>query len=262
AGEEVHRYDARGNLSETVVRDARGATLSRTVYEYEFDEFGNWVKQTASVAVLNAGKSGFEPVEITNRRITYYQTGAGTKTIGAKTSGSPVAVDDSVPTTNEERRGAHADAESARQALHADGERASATPRVDADARRTAAPADAEARRTYTRGGATSQRAGSSGAGAQTREVKVGTLNDRATSLPRPAFPVMGKRLAEPVTVSVEVVVDQTGRVVEAKAQNGPLALRESAEAAARRATFFPFYEEGRPVRARGWLNFGFLFEP
>ncbi|MFL6228116.1 MAG: hypothetical protein ACJ741_04995, partial [Pyrinomonadaceae bacterium] len=85
AGEEVHRYDARGNLSETVVRDARGATLSRTVYEYEFDEFGNWVKQTASVAVLNAGKSGFEPVEITNRRITYYQTGAGTKTIGAKT---------------------------------------------------------------------------------------------------------------------------------------------------------------------------------
>jgi hypothetical protein len=245
AGEEVHRYDARGNLAETVVRDARGATLSRRIYEYDFDDFGNWVKQTASVAVVNAGKAGFEPVEITNRRITYYQTGAP---FGAKTSGGAVAEDDSAPTTNEERRGAHADAESSRPTTHVDGESQRTTPHVAAENRRTTSRADAEGSRTAAR--------------AKGREVNVGTLNDRATSLPRPAFPVTGKRLAEPVTVSVEVVVDETGRVAEAKAQNGPAALREAAESAARRATFFPFYEEGRPVRARGWLNFGFLFAP
>jgi hypothetical protein len=234
AGEEVHKYDARGNLAETIVRDAHGATLSRRVYEYVFDEFGNWVKQTASVAVVNAGAAGFEPVEITNRRITYYQTG---EVVGAKTSVSAVIEENSPSILNEERRGAHADAEGVR-----------ATPRVDAESRQTTSRAEAEGSRTA--------------AHVKGREINVGTLNDRATSLPKPAFPVVGKRLAEPITVSVEVVVDQTGRVAEAKAQNGPAALREAAESAARRATFFPFYEEGRPVRARGWLNFGFLFSP
>jgi hypothetical protein len=245
AGEEVHRYDARGNLAETIVRDAHGATLSRRIYEYVFDEFGNWVKQTASVAVVNAGAAGFEPVEITNRRITYYQTG---EVVGAKTSGAAVVEDDSVPTTNEERRGAHADAETTRPTPHATGESRRPTPPVVAENRRTTARAEAEGSCTA--------------AHVKGREINVGTLNDRATSLPKPAFPITGKRLEEPITVSVEVVVDQTGRVAEAKAQNGPPALREAAEVAARRATFFPFYEEGRPVRARGWLNFGFLFAP
>jgi hypothetical protein len=245
AGEEVHKYDARGNLAETIVRDAHGATLSRRIYEYVFDEFGNWVKQTASVAVVDAGKAGFEPVEITNRRITYYQTG---EVVGVKTSVGAVVEENSASILNEERRGAHADAESSRPTPHVDGESQRPASRVVAENQRTTSRADAEGSRTA--------------AHAKGREINVGTLNDRATSLPRPAFPVTGKRLAEPITVSVDVVVDQTGRVAEAKAQNGPAALREAAESAARRATFFPFYEEGHPVRARGWLNFGFLFSP
>jgi hypothetical protein len=211
-GEEVHKYDAQGNLSETFVRDARGATLSRTVYEYEFDAFGNWVKMTASVAVVSTGKAGFEPVEVTNRTITYYQTG---ESVGAKTqtaAGAQVAVA----------------AKANSVAAHAGGE----------------------------------PREGSRAATAKDREIDVGVLNDRATSLPKPAFVVTARRLDTPVTVSVEVVVDPTGRVVEATAQNGSRAMREAAETAARRATFLPFYSEGRPVRARGRMNFGFYFEP
>ena len=50
-GQETHKYDAQGNLSETVVRDARGAVLSKTIYEYELDKFGNWIQMTASVVV-------------------------------------------------------------------------------------------------------------------------------------------------------------------------------------------------------------------
>ncbi|MDT7603046.1 MAG: hypothetical protein QOF61_1043 [Acidobacteriota bacterium] len=236
-GQEVHRYDARGNLAETIVRDPRGATLSRTVYEYEFDAYGNWVKMTASVAVVNAGKTGFEPCEITNRKIIYYQTA---ESGGAKTpDGAGVAAAD-VPTTNEEQRGVHAEGESPRAPARAGG----------------------ESLRKISRAEGESSHATSHAAVAKVPEVYVGTLNDRATSLPRPTFTVALKRLETPVTVSVEVVVDPTGRVVEAKAQNGSPALREAAESAARRATFLPFYVEGRPVRAKGWLNYGFLFSP
>jgi hypothetical protein len=97
---------------------------------------------------------------------------------------------------------------------------------------------------------------------ANARVIDVGVLNDHATSLPHPAFPVSGRRLDKPITVSVEVVVDQTGLVVEADAPDAPPSLRKVAEDAARRATFFPFYSEGRPVRARGRLNYGFYFAP
>jgi hypothetical protein len=217
AGQEIHSYDAQGNLAETVVRDARGATLSRTVYKYEFDTFGNWVKMTASVAVVNAGKVAFEPVEITNRNITYYlvdETGGAKASDDARARGAgSEKVSDGA-----ERRGAHAEIEK--------------------------------------------RRGGSRVAHADVREIEVGVLNDQATSLPHPAFPVKAKRIDKPITVSVEVVVDITGRVAEAKAQHAPKSLQQAAEDAARRATFFPFYSEGRPVRARGWINFGFYFSP
>jgi hypothetical protein len=211
-GEEVHRYDAQGNLSETILRDARGATLSRTVYEYEFDGFGNWVKMTASVAVLNAGKPGFEPVEVMNRAITYYRIDGG----DAKTFGAA-------------------------------GARVAAPAKADSGAERVTAHAEDKKSRASA---------------AKGREIEVGVLNDRATSMTKPSFVVTAKRLDTPVTVSVEVVVDPTGRVIEATAQNGTQAMREAAETAARRATFLPFYSEGRPVRARGRLNFGFYFAP
>lgn len=216
-GEEVHKYDAQGNLSETLVRDARGATLSRTTYEYEFDAFGNWVKMTASVAVTSAGKSGYEPVEVTNRTITYYR------------------IDD----------------EGGARTPTAAGAQIAAAAKVKSSTERAASHAVDEKPREVSRA-----------AMANGREIEVGVLNDRATSVPKPAFVVTGKRLDVPVTVSVEVVVGPTGRVVEATAQNGPKALREAAESAARRVTFFPFYSEGRPVRARGRMNFGFYFAP
>ncbi|HVG28380.1 MAG TPA: energy transducer TonB [Pyrinomonadaceae bacterium] len=212
-GDEIHKYDAQGNLAETVVRDARGATLSRTVYEYEFDAFGNWVKMTASVAVVSAGKAGYEPVEVTSRSITYYQTDEG---VGANTPTAAGAQVAAAASANPAAKGA----------------------------------------------GGQGPREVSRAAGDEVRELEVGLLNDRATSLPKPAFVVTGKRLDEPVTVSVEVVVDEAGRVVEARAKNGPPALREAVETAALRATFRPFNVEGRPVRARGTMSFAFNFSP
>ena len=211
-GRESHKYDARGNVAETVVRDAGGAVLSRTRYDYEFDAHGNWIKMTASVAVSNAGRVEYEPTEITRRVITYYlvEEPDGQSAPGG-TGGAPV---EAVKVSN---------------------------PSAAASGAKMPPPS------TDARGG----------------DIKdSGVLNERATWLPRPAFPVGVERLKEPLTVSVEVVIDITGRVVSARATSGPKALRDSAERAARLATFLPVYVAGRPVRARGVINYTFNFLP
>ncbi|HEX8423367.1 MAG TPA: energy transducer TonB [Pyrinomonadaceae bacterium] len=221
AGQEAHKYDAQGNLSETVVRDARGAVLSKTIYEYELDEFGNWIQMTASRVVPGSGKIEYEPTEITKRKIIYY------------------LVDEVV---------AHAAAASAT--------REHATPAPVAEGDKVSRRAEnSEAKRPQ----AASQPAD---AAEGTPLLDAGVLNQRTTALPKPASPVSWKRLDAPVTVTVEVVVDITGRVTSARAQGGPEALLEPAESAARRATFLPFYVAGRPVRARGLINYTFDFLP
>jgi hypothetical protein len=71
-GRETYEYDEQGQLKALVVRDARGALLSRTVYTYEFDAQGNWTKMVASLVVRQAGAVRLEPTEVTYRTISYY----------------------------------------------------------------------------------------------------------------------------------------------------------------------------------------------
>lgn len=92
--------------------------------------------------------------------------------------------------------------------------------------------------------------------------VDVGLINDKALNLPPPAYLVGRSARPAPIIVSVEVIIDVTGRVVAARAVEGPPLLHEAAEAAARRAGFFPFRVSGRPVRARGRLEYVFPFDP
>jgi tetratricopeptide (TPR) repeat protein len=65
-------YDASGNIIEMVVRGDDGHILNKEKYEYQFDEFGNWEKMTASIAVYENGNVFYEPFEITYRTITYH----------------------------------------------------------------------------------------------------------------------------------------------------------------------------------------------
>jgi hypothetical protein len=226
AGQETHKHDAQGNLSETVVRDARGAVLSKTIYKYELDEFGNWIQMTASIVVSKSGKIEYEPAEITKRKITYYLT--------------------------DELR-APGDATSATSAARTNATVAPVAAEGDKVSKRVESP-DAKKPQAVLQN--------SLAAAGEASLLNGGVLNTRTTTLPKPAFPVSGKRLDEPVTVSVEVVLDITGRVVEAHAQSGPEALRKPSESAARRASFLPFYVAGRPVMARGLINYTFDYLP
>jgi TonB family protein len=58
--------------------------------------------------------------------------------------------------------------------------------------------------------------------------------------------------------VTIQVVVDETGKVISAEATSGPATLREVALQAALRARFSPTKLSGQPVKVAGSINYKF----
>jgi protein TonB len=90
------------------------------------------------------------------------------------------------------------------------------------------------------------------------RPVSGGVLNGKALEMPRPAYPEMARRAKMSGMVSVEVMIDVSGKVIGARAVSGPEMLREAAERAARQAKFTPALLSGQPVRVSGVINYNF----
>ena len=95
--------------------------------------------------------------------------------------------------------------------------------------------------------------------GGVAKPVDVGTLNDKATSLPKPFYPEEAKRNKVEGQVTVRVVVDENGKVISAQAIDGPQPLRGPAEEAARQATFAPTTQNGITVKVTGVLTYNFV---
>ena len=62
--------------------------------------------------------------------------------------------------------------------------------------------------------------------------------------------------------VSVEVILDESGKVVSATATSGPTILRDAAVQAALRAKFSPTKLSGQPVKVSGVINYKFALVP
>ena len=91
------------------------------------------------------------------------------------------------------------------------------------------------------------------------KPIEGGVLNSKAISLPKPVFPAEARRVKASGRVTVRVVVDENGKVISAQATDGPLPLREAAEAAARQATFEPTTKDGITVKVTGVLTYDFV---
>lgn len=87
--------------------------------------------------------------------------------------------------------------------------------------------------------------------------VIAGVLNNRATSLPVPVCPVSLSGVSGEVVV--DVVFDESGKVIWSHALSGPDALQKCAEDAASRAKFPPFRLQGKPEKVSGVLIYWFL---
>jgi hypothetical protein len=71
-GKEEYKYDDKGNIIEMTLRGSDGSVLSQEKYTYDLDEFGNWKKMTAAIAIYENGTISYEPTQVTYRTLTYY----------------------------------------------------------------------------------------------------------------------------------------------------------------------------------------------
>jgi len=86
-------------------------------------------------------------------------------------------------------------------------------------------------------------------------------LNGRAISLPAPPYPPIAKASHASGTVTVQVLIDEQGRVISAQATGGPSSLRGVAVEAAYRARFTPTYLSKVPVKVSGFITYNFVLE-
>lgn len=93
---------------------------------------------------------------------------------------------------------------------------------------------------------------------APVRPISGGVLNGKALEMPKPLYPETARRAKMTGTVSVEVVIDVSGKVIGARAVSGPEILRDAAERAAKQAKFTPALLSGQPVRVSGVINYNF----
>jgi protein TonB len=89
--------------------------------------------------------------------------------------------------------------------------------------------------------------------------VSKGVINGIAIDLPRPAYPEMAKRMRLQGTVSIQVLIDEEGRVVSAKAISGSPFLTIEAQKAAMRARFSPTRLGDQPVKVSGVITYNFI---
>jgi TonB family protein len=91
--------------------------------------------------------------------------------------------------------------------------------------------------------------------------ISGGVLNGKAISLPKPTYPPVAKAAHASGTVTVQVTVDEEGKVISANAVSGHPLLQAAAVQAARQARFSPTLLAGQPVKVTGVITYNFVAE-
>ena len=84
-------------------------------------------------------------------------------------------------------------------------------------------------------------------------------LNSQALELPKPVYPRMAIQIHLQGTVTVQVLIDESGRVVSAKAIGGHPLLIPEAQRAALQARFSPTVISDQPVKVSGVITYNFV---
>ena len=92
----------------------------------------------------------------------------------------------------------------------------------------------------------------------QPRTISKGVISGYATSLPKPIYPELAKRMKVSGKVSVQVLVDEEGRVISATVVSGSPFLRTEAQRAAMQARFSPTKVGDQPVKVSGVIIYNF----
>lgn len=88
--------------------------------------------------------------------------------------------------------------------------------------------------------------------------ISGGVMNGKATSLPKPAYPAAARAVKASGAVSIQVTIDESGKVISAVPVSGHPLLRASAAQAASAATFTPTMLSGAPTKVSGVITYNF----
>jgi periplasmic protein TonB len=94
-----------------------------------------------------------------------------------------------------------------------------------------------------------------------TLKVSQGVLTAKAISLPQPAYPSLAKQIHIQGPVTVQILVDEEGRVVSAQTMTGHPMLLAAAKEAALRARFTATKLSGQPVKVQGLITYNFVLQ-
>lgn len=89
--------------------------------------------------------------------------------------------------------------------------------------------------------------------------VKANVLCGKAISMPKPPYPAVALAAKASGPVAVQVVVDERGRVIWARAVNGHPLLQAASVRAACRARYTPTEISGRPVKVATIISYNFV---
>jgi outer membrane biosynthesis protein TonB len=94
---------------------------------------------------------------------------------------------------------------------------------------------------------------------AKVGQVAGGVINGNAISLPKPPYPAAAKKTHAAGTVAVQVLINETGKVIFACAVTGNPLLHSASEYAAMSARFTPTTFSGKPVKVTGVITYNFV---
>jgi periplasmic protein TonB len=84
-------------------------------------------------------------------------------------------------------------------------------------------------------------------------------LNSEAISLPKPIYPAIARQVRQQGTVTVRVLINESGNVIKAEALSGPALLVPEAKKAAMQARFSPTRISDQPVQVSGVITYNFV---
>ena len=93
------------------------------------------------------------------------------------------------------------------------------------------------------------------------QRVSSTVLVSKIISLPKPSYPIIAKQMRTEGAVNVQILVDESGKVVSAHAVSGNPVLVTAAEEAARRARFTPTMLNSQPVKVQGVITYNFILQ-
>jgi TonB family protein len=91
--------------------------------------------------------------------------------------------------------------------------------------------------------------------------ISKGPITGEALVLPKPVYPQMAKMMHLQGKVNVQVLIDETGKVISARTLDGHPMFREVAQTAAFQARFSPTRLGDQPVKVSGVITYNFILQ-